>query len=101
MIVTASDATHTSFGCEASSEFTWFSRAYFDEALRDEARRGSFSFAGAFDRARTSVAAQEKSAGFEASNPQMFVGAAMREKMKTIEARLAGAAKTTVVSTAH
>lgn len=99
MIVTASDATHTSFGCEANSEFTWFSRAYFDEALRDEAKRGTFSFSSAFERARTSVAAQEKSAGFEPSNPQLFVGAAMREKLKTLEARLAGAAKMTVVST--
>ncbi len=98
MIVTASDATHTSFGCEANSEFTWFSRAYFDEALRDEAKRGTFSFAGAFERARTAVAEREKAAGYEVSNPQMFVGAGMREKLKTLEARLADAARGAVVS---
>jgi len=34
LVITAADATHASFGCEVGSDFTWFSKAYFDEALR-------------------------------------------------------------------
>lgn len=88
-IITAADATHTSFGCEASSDFTWFSRALFDEALRAEAQQGRFSFTEAFARAQVSVAAREKQGGLEASNPQLVVGEAMREKLKLLEQRLA------------
>jgi hypothetical protein len=88
-IITAADATHTSFGCEASSDFTWFSRALFDEALRAGAHQGRFSFAEAFARAQVSIIAREKQAGFEPSNPQMVVGNAMQEKLKSLEQRLA------------
>ncbi len=90
LVITAADATHTSFGCEAASDFTWFSKAYFDEALREEADRGSFSFTGAFERAKAAVTEREKAGGYEPSNPQMFVGNAMRDKLKSLEARLAG-----------
>ncbi len=83
LVVTASDATHTSFGCEASSDFTWFSRAYFDQALRT-----TRSFIGAFERARVLVAEREQKEGFEPSNPQMHVGGAIRGKLESIERRL-------------
>lgn len=89
LIITASDETHTSFGCEPDSEFTWFSRAFFDQALRNEANAGTFSLTNAFQRARTSVADMEVEKKLEPSNPQMFVGAAMRDKLKSLEARLA------------
>jgi hypothetical protein len=92
LIITAADATHQSFGCEADSDFTWFSRAYFDQALREEARSGRFSFVGAFERAKQLVAEQEKASGNEASNPQMFLGTAMQGKLKALEARLSGLA---------
>lgn len=89
LILTASDATHTSFGCETDSDFTWFSKAYFDQALREEARQGRYSFIAAFERARVLVAEREKAAGHEPSNPQMHLGSAMREKLKELEARIA------------
>ena len=89
LIITATAADRQSFGCEASSEFTWFSRAYFDQALREEAREGRYSFAGAFERARESVAAQEQAGNHQPSQPQMFLGSAMREKLRALEARLA------------
>ena len=92
LVITAADATHTSFGCEAASDYTWFSRAFFDQALREEAGKGSYSFTAAFERAKTLVAEREKEAGYEASNPQMFVGASMKGKLKTLEARLAARA---------
>ena len=89
LVITASDATHTSFGCETTSEFTWFSRAFFDEALREQANRGRFSIEEAFARARDSVSAREKASGYEPSNPQMAVGEAMQEKLKSLQGRLA------------
>lgn len=93
LVITAADATHTSFGCEAESEFTWFSRAYFDQALRSEADGGTYSFTGAFERAKVAVTEREKAEGYEPSNPQMFIGNAMREKLKALEARLGSGAK--------
>ena len=89
LIITASDATHTSFGCEPDSEFTWFSRAFFDQALRNEANAGTFSLVNAFERARTRVSELETEKKYEPSNPQMFVGTAMRDKLKSMEERLA------------
>jgi hypothetical protein len=89
VIITAADATHSSFGCEATSDFTWFSRAFFDEALREQAKQGQFSLPAAFERARSIIAAREKAAGYEPSNPQMVVGEAMQAKLKSLEARLA------------
>lgn len=83
LVITASDATHTSFGCETSSDFTWFSQAYFDQALR-----GTHSFIDAFERARALVTERERKEGFEPSNPQMHVGSAIRAKLATLEQRL-------------
>ncbi len=83
LVITASDATHTSFGCEAGSEFTWFSHAYFDQALRT-----TYSFIAAFERARALVGEREKKEGFEPSNPQMHVGGAIRGKLAALERRL-------------
>ena len=43
MVLTASDAKHTSFGCGNDFDFTYFSKAYYDEALRK-----TYSFEQAF-----------------------------------------------------
>lgn len=88
LIITAADATHSSFGCEYESEITWFGKAYFDQALRR-----TYSFADAFEQARRSVAAWEHADGLEPSNPQIFVGKAIREKLASIERRLAARAR--------
>ena len=86
LVMTASDATHTSFGCGSDSAFTYFGRALFDEELRR-----TYSFSQAFERARVSIRAREKKLQEDYSNPQMAMGAAIAEKLKRIEARLAGA----------
>ena len=83
LIITASDAANISFGCEASSKFTWFSRAYFDQALR-----ATRSFSAAFALAQAAVMEREKKEGFAASNPQMHMGAAMEAKLEALERRL-------------
>src|SRR4029077_9041476 len=69
LIITAADAFHSSFGCEYDSDYTWFSEALYDEALRE-----TFSFAEAFDMAKETVSDRERAEGYQASNPQMFVG---------------------------
>jgi Peptidase C13 family len=83
MIVTAADALHQSFGCGSASDFTYFAKAYFDEALR-----GTYSFQAAFDQARTSIDARERAEGRTPSNPQIYVGAAMEEKLRRLSERL-------------
>ena len=84
LIITATDAHHQSFGCGNGHNLTWFGKAYFDDALRR-----TRSFTDAFGLARKEVAERERKRGFTPSNPQMYVGAAMREKLRGMAARLA------------
>lgn len=83
MVVTAADATHTSFGCGSESDFTYFSRAYYDEALRR-----THSFERAFVQAREAIRARELGEGLEPSNPQLYVGQAIRPRLAALAARL-------------
>jgi hypothetical protein len=95
LVITAADATHQSFGCELDSDFTWFSKAYFDEALR-----GTRSFTDAFELARRAVVERERREGREPSNPQMILGRAMRDKLASMQKRLeaAGAGATSGIA---
>jgi Peptidase C13 family len=72
LVMTASDATHTSYGCGAKSELTYFTRAVFAEQLAMSTR----SFEQALSAARPIIEAREieggKKDGF--SNPQIDVG---------------------------
>ena len=84
LVITAADAQHTSFGCGSESDFTYFGKAYFDQALRKRP-----SFIAAFDDARRIIEARERGEGKMPSNPQMYVGKAMKEKLAGFEAQLA------------
>ncbi|MBI3546135.1 MAG: hypothetical protein HY081_06020 [Gammaproteobacteria bacterium] len=88
LVMTASDATHTSFGCGAESDFTYFAKALFDEQLRQ-----TYSFETAFQRAVPIIRAREKEKREEFSNPQIAMGEAIRARLEQIERRLAAAAK--------
>src|SRR4051812_25520277 len=79
LVITASDATHTSFGCGNAFDFTYFSKAYFDEALRH-----TYSFEKAFSTAQRLIAARERQEGLEASNPQMALGHAIQAKLSNM-----------------
>jgi hypothetical protein len=85
LIITATDASNQSFGCENGEDFTWFGKAYFDEALRR-----TRSFSEAFELARQSVTRREREEKLVPSNPQIYVGAAIEDKLRGLEARLAG-----------
>ena len=79
MILTASRADRTSFGCSNEREWTFFGDAYFNHALRQER-----SFVTAFERARGLVETWEKEQGLTGSEPQIFVGAAIRQKVDAL-----------------
>ena len=83
LVITATDAHNQSFGCDNGKDFTWFGKAYFDEALRR-----TRSFPEAFEFARQAVAQREREQNLPASNPQMYVGAAIKDKLTALEARL-------------
>jgi hypothetical protein len=87
LIITAADAFHSSFGCDYESDYTWFSQALYDEALRD-----TFSFVEAFEAAKETVGDRERAEGYPPSNPQMFAGDAMKKKLAALEKRLAARA---------
>jgi len=80
VVITAASAERTSFGCESGREFTYFGEAYFREAL---ARTRSFT--AAFELAKQTVAQKEAEEKLEPSLPQMWVGAAIASKLKSLE----------------
>jgi hypothetical protein len=84
LVITAADAHHTSFGCGSDSDFTYFGKAYFDQALRKR-----LSFVAAFEEARRLIEARERGEDKAPSNPQMYIGRAMRQKLRVFEADLA------------
>jgi hypothetical protein len=69
MIITASSVNTTSFGCSATSDMTWFGKAFLIDALPR-----SHSFEEAYQLVRKSVAAREKEQGLSDSLPQIEMG---------------------------
>ena len=92
LVMTAADATHTSYGCGSLSELTFFGRAVFDEQLRT-----THSFERAFATAVPLIGRRETEAGKPDgfSNPQISVGVKIRPVLRELERRLdaAGAAR--------
>jgi hypothetical protein len=85
LVMTAADATHTSYGCGRLSELTFFGRAMFDEQLRK-----THSFEQAFARAVPLIKQREIDAGKDDgfSNPQIQVGAGISPLLRGLEKRL-------------
>ena len=76
LVITSSRADRTSFGCGNGREFTYFGQAYFQEAMKQ-----TTSFVEAFELAKNAIVAREKSEGLTPSDPQMYVGTAIRDKL--------------------
>lgn len=83
LIITASSADRQSFGCSNEADYTYFGRAFFDEAMREQS-----SFKGVFEQARTTVAKWESAQGFEPSEPQWSIGKNMELMLPQLEQRL-------------
>jgi hypothetical protein len=90
LVMTASDASHTSYGCGKRSALTFFGRAMYDEQLRNT----TLSFEEAHAAARKIIDQREKEAGKDDgySNPQIKVGSRIRPYLEKMRARLANAA---------
>lgn len=80
VVITAAAPDRTSFGCEPGRDFTYFGQAFFRDALAK-----TRSFPKAFDLAKDIVTQQETSEKLTPSMPQIWVGAAIAERLKTMD----------------
>jgi hypothetical protein len=76
LVITAAAADKPSFGCRDGATWTYFGDAFFNRALRSDARLDT-----AFERARSLVTQREKREGFDPSNPQMAGGSQVLERL--------------------
>ena len=83
LIITASAADRASFGCSNEADYTYFGRAFFDQAMREQT-----SASAAFEQAKATVAQWESAQGFEASEPQWSIGKNMEFMLPQLEQRL-------------
>ncbi|WP_240651295.1 MULTISPECIES: C13 family peptidase [unclassified Variovorax] len=90
LVMTAADATHTSYGCGRLSELTFFGRAMFDEELR-KTRSFETAFAAAVPVIKQREIDGGKEDGF--SNPQISVGEKIRPVLDRLAQRLDAAGK--------
>jgi len=80
-IVTAADAAHSSFGCQEDRDLTWFGEAFLKDSLPNAA-----SLEDAFEHATRLITQREAAEHQMHSNPQLYVGPLMRNKLKALEA---------------
>ncbi len=83
LIITAAADDRQSFGCNNEATYTYFGRAFFDEAMREQS-----TLSNAFNQAKQTVAKWEKSQGFEPSEPQWVIGKNMELMLPQLEQRL-------------
>lgn len=76
LVIAAAAPDKNSFGCSNEADFTYFGKAYFDEALRQ-----TYSFVEAFEKARPLIAARETREDFPESDPRLYLGEAIRQPL--------------------
>ncbi|MEO1722421.1 MAG: C13 family peptidase [Pseudomonadota bacterium] len=86
LIITASAADRTSFGCSDDREWTYFGEALFARALTETG-----DWRSAFDRARDLVTEWEEAEGKKPSQPQVSLGAGMGPALDALAEQHAGA----------
>jgi hypothetical protein len=79
VIVTASAPGKKSFGCSNASDFTYFGKAIFEEQLQH-----NYNFVDAFDKAIKSIGKREHAEKRVPSEPQIFVGEKIIEKLESL-----------------
>jgi hypothetical protein len=82
LVITASDGEHSSFGCDDERDLTYFGEAFLKDSVPT-----TKTMEDAFRKAASLVRERETKEGKTPSNPQMSIGAQMREKLKGIEAQ--------------
>jgi hypothetical protein len=83
LVIAAAAPDRNSFGCSNENDWTYFGKAYFDEALRKTS-----SFIEAFEMAKPVIEAREQQAKFDASRPQISIGSAIPAKLEQLERQL-------------
>ena len=83
LIITAAAADRESFGCTNEADYTYFGRAFFDEAMRENA-----TLKAAFDQAYKTVSKWEAAQGFQPSEPQWVIGDNMKLMLPQLEKKL-------------
>jgi hypothetical protein len=86
LVIAAAAPDRNSFGCSNENEWTYFGKAYFDEALRR-----TFSFTRAFAIAKPIIEEREKKEGYDPSMPQMSEGPGIKAKLEELERQLSHA----------
>jgi glycine/D-amino acid oxidase-like deaminating enzyme len=76
IVITAADATHTSFGCAPERDWTYFGDAFFHQSLHPGA-----DFENAFEHARVLIHGWEMMDHATPSNPQAVFGRALVAKL--------------------
>jgi Peptidase C13 family len=79
-IATASDSEHSSFGCADDRDLTYFGEAFLKDSIPTTA-----SLEEAFKKAAELIQHREAAEHLEHSNPQLFVGPAIRQKLALLE----------------
>ncbi|HUP92641.1 MAG TPA: C13 family peptidase [Solimonas sp.] len=77
LLMTAAAADRSSFGCSDGADFTWFGRAYFEQALQH-----TTSFSGGFNEAQKLVFEWEAREHYEHSRPQLAIGAQIEAQLE-------------------
>jgi hypothetical protein len=83
LVITAAAPHKNSFGCSNEADFTYFGKAYFDEALRE-----TYSFIDAFALAKPRIEQREKQSDYEPSDPRIFIGEDIRAPLAQLEREL-------------
>ncbi len=83
LIITASAADKSSFGCINEADYTYFGRAFFDEAMREKN-----DLKAVFDQASATVGKWEAAQVFEPSEPQWVIGDNIKLMLPELEQRL-------------
>jgi hypothetical protein len=93
LVITAADATHSSFGCDDDRDLTYFGEAFLKDSVPT-----SRSLEDAFRKSAALIRQREISEHKTPSNPQMSVGENIRGKLAQIEGKMAPSGHVTVVS---
>jgi peptidase C13-like protein len=80
LIATASDTGHTSFGCADDRDLTYFGEAFLKDSVPTTP-----SLEAAFKKAATLIQQREGAEHLEHSNPQLYIGPTIRQKLMLLE----------------
>ena len=81
IVIAASAADRTSFGCSNDRDLTYFGEAFYRDALP-----GARSLRAAFEAAKAAIGARERREHVTASNPQAYFGKALEQKLASMSA---------------